>query len=92
MKTNLDLIFILFRKMKIIFFLLIVIGLEYLLIDCQPLGKNDKLNLLIEMMNPSFRRHRARIRPFLSQWGSPMISIRGTRDTEKISKLKFNLR
>ena len=72
--------------MKIIFGLLVGIILEYLMINCQPLAKNEQINLFIEMMNPSFRRHRARIRPFLSQWGSPMISIRGTRDTEKTSK------
>lgn len=50
-------------------------------IDCQPLAdsKRGNINFFIEMINPSFRQHRARIRPFVNQSGSPTINIRGTR-------------
>ncbi|CAF0904012.1 unnamed protein product [Brachionus calyciflorus] len=54
-------------------------------IECQPLAdsKNNFVNFFVEMLNPSFRRHRARLRPFTNQLGSPVINIRGTRDVEK---------
>lgn len=55
----------------------------------QPLAdsKNGFVNYLIEMINPSFRRHRARLRPFTNQFGSPVVNVRGARQLSKTCKL-----
>lgn len=44
-------------------------------------SKSKNINFYQEMLYPAFRRHRARIRPFAHLKGSPIIHIRGTRDT-----------
>ena len=57
-------------------------------VNSQPLAdsKNGFVNFLVEMINPSFRRHRARIRPFTNQFGSPVINIRSGRGLLKTCK------
>ena len=54
-------------------------------IECQPLAdaRSNYINFFFEMLNPSFRQHRGRLRPFLNQLGSPVINIRGSRDVSK---------
>ena len=57
-------------------------------IKCQAIedGKTNHINFFFEMLNPQFRHHRARLRPFLQQLGAPVINIRGTRDVSQQMK------
>jgi hypothetical protein len=63
----------------------LVIGLLSLLnitkvIDAQVLSDSkSSLAQFFENLNPVWRHHRARLRPFLSSLGSPMVSVRGVR-------------
>jgi hypothetical protein len=67
-------------KMKIVSFLLILLCI-FGINECQPIAdsKTGNINFFFEMLNPTFRHHRARIRPYLNQLGSPLVNIRGTR-------------
>ena len=51
-------------------------------------SKSKNIDFYKEMLYPSFRRHRARIRPFARILGTPIIHIRGARDTNN-NKSKF---
>lgn len=84
--------FILFRylikknqKMNFILSLASLTVLIALNVECQPLAdsRNGYINFFTEMLNPSFRQHRGRLRPFASQIGSPVINVRGARDVSK---------
>lgn len=59
-------------------------------ISCQPLAdsRSNYINFYMEMLNPSFRQHRARLRPFGNQLGSPILNIRGARDVSKLGITK----
>jgi hypothetical protein len=59
--------------------------LSFVSIECQPLAdaRSNYINFFFEMLNPSWRQHRGRIRPFSNQLGSPMLNIRGARDVSK---------
>lgn len=50
-------------------------------VECQPEAdsRENYFPYFFEMLNPSFRHHRARLRPYASQMGSPIVNIRGTR-------------
>jgi hypothetical protein len=54
-------------------------------VECQPLAdaRANYINFFFEMLNPSWRNHRARLRPFSNQLGSPVINVRGARDLSK---------
>lgn len=73
------------KHMKIfnyIFYVFIFAIKIILTVNSQPLANpvHNLINSFIEELNPAFRRHRARLRPYRQQFGSPMIS---ERDTEK---------
>jgi hypothetical protein len=54
-------------------------------VHAQPLAdaKSNYINFFFENLNPSWRQHRSRLRPFANQLGSPVINIRGSRDVSK---------
>ena len=57
--------------------------------ECQPIAdsKTNYINFFFEQLNPSWRQHRARIRPFSNSLGTPTINVRGARDLEKQMKM-----
>lgn len=54
-------------------------------IECQPL--NDArfgfIPYLAEQFSPSLKHHRARFRPFTTQFGSPILNVRAGRSTKE---------
>lgn len=59
---------------------LFIINYEFVWLQVLADSKSKNINFYKEILYPSFRRHRARIRPFARLLGSPIIRIRGTRD------------
>ncbi len=72
-------------------FLVSVLSLTFLvssLVDCQPSldSRSNYYNYFFEMLNPVWRHHRARLRPFTGQLGTPTINIRGARSVDDGNK------
>lgn len=62
------------------------------LVESQPLSdaRSGNMNFFFEMLNPSLRQHRARLRPFGNQLGSPVINVRGARDLTQLEGIILN--
>lgn len=67
--------------MKLIVSLMAFAVMASLQVECQPSAdsRSNWYNYFFEMLNPVWRHHRARLRPFANQMGSPVINIRGAR-------------
>ena len=67
--------------MKLLFSILAFTMMVSLHVECQPSAdsRSNWYNYFFEMLNPVWRHHRARLRPFANQLGSPVINIRGAR-------------
>ena len=57
-------------------------------IECQALTDTSNVDFYTEILYPSFRRHRARLRPFRYSQGSHINRIRGARDLGLKCKIK----
>jgi len=71
--------------MNPIFTLLALASILIVNIECQPLADNNFgfIPYLAEQFNPSLKHHRARFRPFTTQFGSPSIMVRAGRSVDK---------
>jgi hypothetical protein len=76
--------------MKLLLSLMGLLACVAVNVECQPLAdsKSNYINFFFEMLNPSWRNHRARLRPFSNVLGSPVINVRGARDlSDQLEKL-----
>jgi len=54
----------------------------------QPIAdaRSNYYNYFFELLNPSWRQHRARLRPFGNQNGSPIANVRGQRSVDALEQ------
>ncbi len=59
--------------------LILMLAISSLEVKSQPVKDVNGQGRFYELLNPRWRSHRARFRPFSSVWGGPMANIRGAR-------------
>jgi hypothetical protein len=70
--------------MQMILSLVALVACMSLSVESQVLAdvKSNNFNALQELVNPSWRHHRSRLRPFVNVAGSPFVSVRGARSVD----------